>query len=92
VVRAFNCIPAGMVKDGATLKGERIAIPMAGDDPEAVQTAERLVRDAGFDPVLVGGLRTATWFDLGAPLAHGLHTAPELRKMITEVETKAPAQ
>lgn len=86
VVRAFNCIPAGMVKDGATLKGERIAIPIAGDDRDAVQTAEKLVRDAGFDPVLVGPLRAATWFDLGAPLAHGLHTAPELRKMIAEVK------
>jgi hypothetical protein len=89
VVRAFNCIPAGMVKRGATLNGERIAIPIAGDDPAAVKTAEGLVRDAGFEPVLVGSLRTASSFDLGAPLARGQHTAAQLRKMIADLHAGA---
>lgn len=85
VVRAFNCIPAGMVRNGATLNGERIAIPIAGDDPAALQIAQRLVRDAGFEPVLVGSLRTASLFDLGEPLARGQHTAAQLRKMIADM-------
>ena len=85
LVRAFNCIPAGMVATGATRNGQRIAIPIAGNDPAAIQTAEELVRAAGFDPVLVGPLKTAKLFDLGGPLAGGMHTAPELRKMIADM-------
>ncbi len=34
----------------------RIAIPIGGDDAAAIAIAERLIRDAGFDPVMVGTL------------------------------------
>lgn len=36
--------------------GDRVGIPLAGDDRDAVETAAQLVYDAGFDPVIVGGL------------------------------------
>jgi hypothetical protein len=42
-------------------------VPIAGDDQEAVQTAARLVNDAGFDPVVVGKLADASRFQRGAP-------------------------
>jgi predicted dinucleotide-binding enzyme len=54
VVRAFNCIPAASLANLADRKPERLAIPIGGDDAEALAVAERLVRDAGFDPVVVG--------------------------------------
>jgi predicted dinucleotide-binding enzyme len=82
VVRAFNCIPAASLANLAHRKPERLAIPIGGDDAEALTVAERLVRDAGFDPVVVGTLAQTRQFDLGQPLARGDLTAAELRKLI----------
>ena len=80
VVRAFNCIPAASLANNANRKPERIAIPIGGDDKAAVAVAERLTRDAGFDPVNVGSLAQTRQFDLGQPLATGNMTAAEMRK------------
>ena len=33
-----------------------MAMPIAGDDAEALKVAQALVRDAGFEPVVVGKL------------------------------------
>lgn len=83
VVRAFNCIPAASLAGRANREPERIAIPIGGDDPSAIAIAERLVRDAGFDPVMVGTLAESRQFDLGQPLAQGNMSAAELRARMT---------
>jgi predicted dinucleotide-binding enzyme len=83
VVRAFNCIPAASLAGRANREPERIAIPIGGDDPAAIAIAERLVRDAGFDPVMVGTLAESRQFDLGQPLAQGNMSAAELRARMT---------
>ena len=80
VVRAFNCIPAASLANEANRKPERLAIPIGGDDAEALKIAQQLVRDAGFDPVVVGSLAQTRQFDLGQPLATGQLTAAEYRK------------
>lgn len=82
VVRAFNCIPAATLANEGNRQPERIAIPIGGDDAQALQIAERLVRDAGFDPVRVGSLAQTKEFDLGQPLATGRLTAAEMRKQL----------
>jgi 8-hydroxy-5-deazaflavin:NADPH oxidoreductase len=82
VVRAFNCIAAASLANNANRRPERIAIPIGGDDAQALTIAERLVRDAGFDPVVVGTLAQTRQFDLGQPLASGQLTAAEMRKAI----------
>lgn len=82
VVRAFNCIPAASLAGQANREPERIAIPIGGDDAEALAVAERLVRDAGFDPVVVGSLADTRRFDLGQPLAQGNMSAAELRALM----------
>jgi len=79
LVRAFNCIPAARLRNEANRTPERIAIPIAGDDAEALEVAERLVHDAGFDAVVIGDLEDSRLFDLGGPLA-GAWTAAELRE------------
>ncbi|HWN39802.1 MAG TPA: NAD(P)-binding domain-containing protein [Gammaproteobacteria bacterium] len=79
VVRAFNCIPAASLAGQANRQPARIAIPIGGDDAAAIAIAERLVRDAGFDPVMVGTLAQSRQFDLGQPLAQGNLSAAELR-------------
>jgi predicted dinucleotide-binding enzyme len=82
VVRAFNCIPAASLANQANRQPARIAIPIGGDDAAAIAVAERLVRDAGFDPVMVGSLAKTREFDLGQPLALGNLSAAELRARI----------
>jgi hypothetical protein len=82
LVRAFNAINSGDLASQAHRTGEPIAIPLAGDDAQALTVAERLVRDAGFAPVVVGPLSRAREFDVGTPVYTRLMTAPELRKAL----------
>lgn len=82
LVRAFNTIPAGVLRSEAHRAGERVAVPLAADDREALEVAARLVRDAGFEPVPVGPLARAREFDPGtAVFGRGL-TARELRQRL----------
>jgi hypothetical protein len=82
LVRAFNCIPAASLANQADRAPERIAIPLAGDDAEALAMAQRLVDDAGFDSVVIGGLADARVFDLGEPLAQGNWTVGQFREAL----------
>ena len=82
LVRAFNEINSGDLRREAHRKGAPIAIPLAGDDPQALQVAEQLVRDAGFAPVVVGPLSTARKFDVGTPVYTRLMTEPQLRQAL----------
>ena len=80
LVRAFNTVPASILKSEAHRAGERIAVPLAADDQKALEVAARLVRDAGFEPVVVGSLARSKDFDVGtAVFGRGL-TARELRR------------
>jgi len=80
LVRAFNSVGHASLQSGAHRSGERIAIPLAADDAVALQTAARLVRDAGFEPVAVGPLARAKEFDPGSPVFGRAMTAAELRR------------
>ena len=82
LVRAFNAINSGDLASKAHRPGEPIAIPLAGDDPEALAVAQRLVRDAGFEPVVVGPLSRAHEFDVGTEVYTRLMTAPQLRQAL----------
>ena len=82
LVRAFNAINAGSLASEARRKPPLVGIPLAGDDAEALRIAQRLVIDAGFEPVVVGGLARAREFDVGTPVYTKLLTAVELRKAL----------
>ena len=79
LVRAFNAINSGDLRSEAHRKGAPIAIPLAGEDHEALQVAEQLVKDAGFAPVVVGPLAKAREFDVGTPVYTRLMTEPQLK-------------
>jgi len=82
LVRAFNAINSGDLAGEAHRSGERIAIPLAGDDTQALEVAQRLVRDAGFEPVVVGPLARAREFDVGTAVYTRLMTAAQLRQAL----------
>ena len=68
LVRAFNSVYFKTLQTEAHRAGDRVGIPLAGDDPAALDIAARLVRDAGFEPVVVGPLASARFFDPGTPV------------------------
>jgi len=82
LVRAFNSVGYAKLQSENHREGERIAIPLAADDKHALDVAIRLVTDAGFEPVVVGGLSTAKTFDVGTLVFGKALTAAELRKAL----------
>lgn len=80
LVRAFNSIPAYSLRTEAHRAGERVGVPLAADDPQALKVAARLVQDAGFEPVIVGPLSRAKEFDVGAGVYGRALNARELRQ------------
>jgi 8-hydroxy-5-deazaflavin:NADPH oxidoreductase len=82
LVRAFNAINYKSLQSEAHRAGEPIAIPLAGDDSHALAVASQLVKDAGFEPVVVGPLSSAKLFDVGSPVYVQLLTAKELRQRL----------
>jgi hypothetical protein len=59
----------------------RIGMPIAGDDAQAIEVASRLIRDIGYEPVLIGGLAMGKYLMPGTPLS-GEHTPEEIRKIV----------
>jgi len=84
IVRAFNAIGAARMGMAHEQPG-RIGMPIAGDDAQAITLASRLVRDIGFEPVLVGGLAKGRHLMPGTPLA-GERTPEEVRRIAATLE------
>jgi predicted dinucleotide-binding enzyme len=83
LVRGFNTLSSALLAREAQRSDPKLAIPLAGDDAEAVRTASGLVRDAGFEPVVVGKLADASRFQQGAPGYGQNVTAAELRRTLS---------
>jgi len=82
IVRAFNTMNFRRLESNSNRSGARMAIPIAGDDKEALAVAQTLVRDAGFDPVIIGGLESAKFFAQGGPLYGQDITAQEMQERL----------
>ncbi|RKG82456.1 NADPH-dependent F420 reductase [Corallococcus terminator] len=82
LVRAFSAVDATAVEASAGRQSGLLAVPIAGDDTQAVQVAAQLVRDAGCEPLVVGNLAAATRFQRGGPGFRANTTLPELRRLL----------
>jgi predicted dinucleotide-binding enzyme len=80
IVRAFNAISYLKLPADAHRSGEPVGVPIAGDDKEAIAVVADLIRQMGFEPVLVGGLAIGKYLVPGTPLG-GEHTPAEIRKI-----------
>jgi hypothetical protein len=83
LVRAFNTLSYTIFVREANRPDPKLAIPIAGDDGEALAVTAGLVRDAGFEPVVVGKLVDARRFQRGAPGYGQSVTAAELRQKLS---------
>jgi predicted dinucleotide-binding enzyme len=81
LVRAFNPVGYRNFEGEAPQGGEKIGMPVAGDDAEAVKIAAQLARDAGVEPVVLP-LSRAMDFAPGTPLFGKAFPVSELRKRL----------
>ncbi len=82
LVRTLNALSFQQVQRDAHRAGEKLGVPVAADDAAAMTVAVQLVNDAGFDPVVVGGLSRAREFDRNtAVYVRGL-TARQIREAL----------
>jgi len=82
IIRAFNTVYFEDLKKTVNSIGEKIGIPIAGDDEEGLKTAAELAEDAGLDPVVVGGLSTSKLFDVGTAVYATSASAGEIREKL----------
>lgn len=82
IVRAFNQLNNKVFTNEAHRAGDKVAVPLAGDDAEALAVASRLVTDAGFEPVIVGPLAAGKSFDSSQPIFLKTMTAAQLREAL----------
>jgi hypothetical protein len=85
IVRTFNAIGFSRMAEAAQRQGERIGMPMAGDDAAAIALASRLVREVGYEPVLVGPLAMGKYLMPGTPLA-GENTPDKVRQIAASLK------
>ncbi len=78
LVRAFNAIGHAKLVDAAK---RRVAMPMAGDDAQALALASKLVDELGFEPVVIGPMKMGNHLVPRMPLG-GEHTADEIRQIL----------
>ena len=83
LVRAFNTMSYKIFGSEANRPDPKLAVPIAGDDQDAVRIAAALVRAAGFDPVVVGKLADAKLFQRGGPGYGQQVSAAELKQKLS---------
>jgi 8-hydroxy-5-deazaflavin:NADPH oxidoreductase len=83
LVRAFNTMSYKIFASEANRPDPKLAVPIAGDDQDAVRVAASFVRDAGFDPVVIGKLADAKLFQRGGPGYGQQVSAAELKQKLS---------
>jgi 8-hydroxy-5-deazaflavin:NADPH oxidoreductase len=82
-VKAFNTVYYKTLEKEAHRDGDRVGIPLASDDRDAAETAAGLARDAGFDPVIVGGLARGREFEPDTRAYNSGMSGQELRRLFS---------
>jgi predicted dinucleotide-binding enzyme len=82
VVKAFNTVPAELLRAGPAVLPERPAVCYCGDDARAKRVVRRLIRQIAFEPVDCGALASARYLEplalLVAELAYNQGRRPEV--------------
>lgn len=94
VVKAFNNIQAQHLMERGKPKGTagRIALPIAGDDPDAKAVVMKLVEALGFDPIDDGGLDDSWRQQPGSPVYITDRDAEGVRAGLSQASKERPPQ
>jgi predicted dinucleotide-binding enzyme len=90
-VKAFNSVNYKVLESEAHRSGDRVGIPLASDDPGALEIAAKLVRDAGFDPVIVGPLARGKEVEPNTRVYNTGMSGPEVRRVLAKSEPSRSA-
>jgi 8-hydroxy-5-deazaflavin:NADPH oxidoreductase len=82
VIKAFNTMHFATLAQDSHRGDGLWAVPLAGGHGPALEAAAALVRDAGFDPVIVGPIERSRDFDPGTAVFNRPNTAAALRRML----------
>lgn len=82
IIRAFNTVYFEDLRRTINRNGDRIGIPIAGDDQEGLNAAVELVEQSGLEPVVVGSLSTSKLFDVGTAVYATSASAKEIREKL----------
>ena len=90
VVKAFNTIYAEHLLENGKAAGTpgRIALPVAGDDPEAKDVVMRLIDEIGFDAVDDGTIANSWRQQPGTPVYTKDYDANETRRALGEARNE----
>ena len=89
VVKCFSML-AAEVWEAHTSTDVSLLVPICGDDPAAIQTVARLVRDIDAQPVDAGGLQRAGYVEAMAAFVMGLWFAGhDARSMLPDLASAA---
>lgn len=93
VVKAFNNIRAQSLGAAGKPKGarDRIALPVAGDDPSAKRVVMQLVEELGFDPIDAGTLDESWRQQPGTPVYTADYDADRVKRALAEASPGRPA-
>jgi 8-hydroxy-5-deazaflavin:NADPH oxidoreductase len=83
-VKAFNTVYFKVLEREAHRQDDRVGIPLASDDRQALDVAADLVRDAGFEPVVIGELARGKEFEPNTPPYNTGMTARELQSLFRQ--------
>lgn len=94
VIKAFNNIYAEhLLKNGRSAGApDRIALPVAGDNPKAKAVVMKLVDQLGFDPVDAGGIDDSWRQQPGTPVYAADFNAEGVRRALSEANRKRPPE
>ena len=81
LVRAFNGFSYRLMAEASQRQGERYGMPIAGDDANAIAVASRLVREVGYEPVVVGTLAAMGKYLLPEPPLGGEQSPEKIRQV-----------
>ena len=90
-IKAFNTVYYKVLASEAHRPAPRLGIPLAGDDRDALETVAALVRDAGFDPVIVGALARGKEFEPDTPPYNTGMSGGDLRALFGQTAAPGPS-
>jgi 8-hydroxy-5-deazaflavin:NADPH oxidoreductase len=92
VVKAFNTLAYTLLRDEARAEAplqDRLAIPLAGDDPPAKRTVAALIQDIGFTPVDGGRLADGRHQQPGTPVYNVPANAAQVLALLSSSPERA---
>lgn len=86
LVRVFSAVDASAIESSYDRSSDKLGVPVASDDPNALKLAAALVEATGCDPVIVGDMNAARSFQRGGPGFRANTTAANLRRLLNVAE------